>query len=139
MKSLPVHARRLPVTAGLAVAAVLAGAGVSAAAPNPADEKVQVVHVAAPTPAERTKVNNLGLDTTEHGDATGVEVVLHSAADAAKLRAAGFTLARRGRRPRRDDAQGARRRQEVRRLRGGLRPAERADLVPDASTRSTPS
>ncbi len=90
MKSLPVHARRLPVTAGLAIAAVLVGAGVSAAAPKPADEKVQVVHVAAATPAERTKVNNLGLDTTEHGDATGVEVVLHSAADAAKLRAAGF-------------------------------------------------
>ncbi len=91
MKSLPAHARRLPVTAGLAIAVVLAGAGVSAAAPSPADEKVQVVHVAAPTPAERTKVNNLGLDTTEHGDATGVEVVLHSAADAAKLRKAGFS------------------------------------------------
>ena len=44
MKSLPVHARRLPVTAGLAVAVVLAGAGVSAATPSPVAEKVQVVH-----------------------------------------------------------------------------------------------
>ncbi|WP_377643547.1 M14 family metallopeptidase [Oryzobacter terrae] len=91
MKSLPVHTRRLPMTVALAAAVVLTGAGVSAATPSPAEEKVQVVHVNAPSPAERTRVNNLGLDTTEHGDATGVEVVLHSAADARRLRAAGFT------------------------------------------------
>ena len=91
MKSLPVHARRLPMTAALAAAVVLTGAGVSVATPTQPEEKVQVVHVTAKTPAERTKVNNLGLDTTEHGDASGVEVVLHSAADAKKLRAAGFS------------------------------------------------
>jgi murein tripeptide amidase MpaA len=91
MKSLPVHARRLPMAAAVAVAVVLTGAGVSLAAPSQLEEKVQVVHVHAPTAAERSKVNNLGLDTTEHGDATGVEVVLHSAADAQQLRAAGFT------------------------------------------------
>lgn len=91
MKSPTVSARRLPMTAALAVAVVLTGAGVSVATPTQPEEKVQVVHVHAPSQAERTRVNNLGLDTTEHGDATGVEVVLHSAADAQRLRAAGFT------------------------------------------------
>lgn len=91
MKSLPIHARRLPVTTALAVAAVLAGAGVSAATPSPTPEKVQVVHVNAASQADRSRVAALGLDTTEHGDATGVEVVLHSAADAKTLREAGFT------------------------------------------------
>ncbi|WP_411941953.1 M14 family metallopeptidase [Oryzobacter faecalis] len=90
MKSLPVHAR-LPMTAALAAAVVLTGAGLSAATPTPTPQKVQLVHVNAPSPAERSKVNALGLDTTEHGDATGVEVVLHSAADAKKLEDAGFT------------------------------------------------
>ncbi|WP_392545097.1 M14 family metallopeptidase [Oryzobacter telluris] len=79
------------MTVALAAAVVLTGAGVSAATPSPSGEKVQVVHVNAKTPAERTKVNNLGLDTTEHGDASGVEVLLHSAADAKRLRDAGFT------------------------------------------------
>ena len=37
------------------------------------------------------RVNALGLDTTEHGDASGVEVILHGPADAAKLRKAGFS------------------------------------------------
>ena len=49
------------------------------------------MHVNAPSQAERSRVNGLGLDTTEHGDARGVEVVLHSAADAQRLRDAGFT------------------------------------------------
>jgi hypothetical protein len=52
--------------------------------------KVQVVHVEAGSPAARTKVSKLGLDMTEHGDATGVDVVLHGTKDAARLRDAGF-------------------------------------------------
>ena len=54
------------------------------------DGKVQVVHVEARSPEARTKVSKLGLDMTEHGDATGVEVVLHGKKDAARLREAGF-------------------------------------------------
>ena len=55
------------------------------------DDKVQLVRVSAPSQQERSRVNALGLDTTEHGDSHGVDVVLHSGADAQKLRAAGFT------------------------------------------------
>ena len=91
MKSALVRSHRLPVAGALAAAVVLAGAGVSAAAPKAPEEKVQVVHVLAKSQADRTKVNELGLDTTEHGDDTGVEVILHGKSDAAKLRAAGFT------------------------------------------------
>ncbi len=54
------------------------------------DGKVQVVHVDAPSPEARTKVSKLGLDMTEHGDASGVEVVLHGTKDRARLREAGF-------------------------------------------------
>jgi hypothetical protein len=91
MTSLAHVLTRLPIAGGVAAAVGLAGAGLSAAAPTPPQEKAQVVHVRAPSQADRSKVNELGLDTTEHGDAEGVEVVLHSAADAARLRAAGFT------------------------------------------------
>ena len=91
MKSALVRSHRLPVAGALAAAVVLAGAGFSAAAPKAPEEKVQVVHVLAKSQADRTKVNELGLDTTEHGDDTGVEVILHGKSDAAKLRAAGFT------------------------------------------------
>ena len=42
-------------------------------------------------PAGTHPGQRVGLDTTEHGDRTGVEVVLHGKADAQKLRAAGFT------------------------------------------------
>ena len=52
--------------------------------------KVQVVHVDARTPALRTEVSQLGLDVTEHGDSTGLDVVLHGTKDAARLREAGF-------------------------------------------------
>ena len=55
------------------------------------DGKVQVVHVQARSPEARTKVSKLGLDMTEHGDASGVEVVLHGSKDRARLREAGFT------------------------------------------------
>lgn len=90
MKSLPVRARHLLTAVALASAATLVGTGVTAAAPKASDGRIQVVHVAAPSPQDRSRVDALGLDTTEHGDSSGVEVVLHSAADAQKLRAAGF-------------------------------------------------
>ena len=40
--------------------------------------------------ADRDRLQTLGLDLTEHGDANSVEVVLHGDADAQKLRRAGF-------------------------------------------------
>ena len=55
-----------------------------------AGEKVQVVAVEAESLARRNDLQKLGLDLTEHGDEHGVEVVLHGAADAAKLEAKGF-------------------------------------------------
>jgi len=81
------------VSALALVAAGLAGAGVATAAPQPAaqDEKVQIVTVHAATQKERSAVDALGLDTTEHADEHGVDVVLHGAADVARLRAAGKT------------------------------------------------
>ncbi|MFC7488035.1 M14 family zinc carboxypeptidase [Knoellia sp. CPCC 206453] len=79
------------VSAVALVAAGLAGAGVATAAPRPSaqDDKVQIVTVHASTQKERSAVDALGLDTTEHADATGVDVVLHGAADVARLRASG--------------------------------------------------
>ncbi|MFC7489240.1 MULTISPECIES: M14 family zinc carboxypeptidase [unclassified Knoellia] len=69
----------------------LVGTGVATAAPRPnaQDDKVQIVTVHASTQKERSAVDALGLDTTEHADTTGVDVVLHGAADVAKLRASG--------------------------------------------------
>ena len=79
------------VSAVALVAAGLAGAGVATAAPQaPAqDDKVQIVTVHASTQKERSAVDALGLDTTEHADEHGVDVVLHGAADVARLRASG--------------------------------------------------
>ncbi len=53
-------------------------------------DKVQMVHVLAGTRAERNRLAALGLDLTEHGDRTGLSVVLHGAEDARILREAGF-------------------------------------------------
>lgn len=93
MKSVPARSRRTVLTCTAAVSIALSGAGlaVAHAAPSTPDAPVQVVHVNAPSQAERSRVNSLGLDTTEHGDTRGVEVVLHSKADAQRLRDAGFT------------------------------------------------
>ncbi|KGN39144.1 peptidase M14 [Knoellia subterranea KCTC 19937] len=81
------------VAASALALAGLAGSGVATAAPQPdsTDDRTQVVHVHAKTQAERSAVDALGLDTTEHADATGVDVVLHGRADVQKLRAAGHT------------------------------------------------
>ncbi len=55
--------------------------------------KVQVVDVDTAARKDKRRLQSLGLDLTEHGDANSVEVVLHGAADERKLRDAGFTFA----------------------------------------------
>jgi hypothetical protein len=51
----------------------------------------QLVTVNTPTPADKDRLTALGLDLTEHAGHDYVEVVLHSVADEAALRSAGFT------------------------------------------------
>ena len=53
--------------------------------------KTQIVEVATRTREAKERLQGLGLDLTEHGDADSLEVVLHGDADAATLRGAGFT------------------------------------------------
>jgi Zinc carboxypeptidase len=52
--------------------------------------RVSVVDVLTPKHSEKQRLQALGLDLTEHGDANSVEVVLHGRADARALRRAGF-------------------------------------------------
>jgi murein tripeptide amidase MpaA len=52
--------------------------------------RYSLVDVATPTRADRRRLQALGLDVTEHGDADSVEVLLHGRADARTLRGAGF-------------------------------------------------
>ena len=52
--------------------------------------KVQLVDVITRQHADKQRLQTLGLDLTEHGDANSVEVVLHGRQDARKLRRAGF-------------------------------------------------
>ena len=52
---------------------------------------MKVVDVDTPTRKQKQRLQALGLDLTEHGDANSVEVVLHGTADERKLRDAGFT------------------------------------------------
>ena len=59
---------------------------------GPTPEPATLVSVRTPTHADKNRLTALGLDVTEHGDADSVDVVLHGAADAAKLRDAGFTF-----------------------------------------------
>ena len=54
-------------------------------------ETVSVVEVDAADPGAKIRLQELGLDLTEHGTATTVEVVLHGKADADALSRAGFT------------------------------------------------
>ena len=51
----------------------------------------QLVTVDTPTRADKSRLQALGLDLTEHAGHDYIEVVLHTAADLAALRAAGFT------------------------------------------------
>jgi hypothetical protein len=86
-----------------ALAAVLSAVAVAATAlsvPSPAQGTAlevinefapKLVTVDTPTPADKTRLQALGLDLTEHAGHDYVEVVLHTPADAEALRAAGFT------------------------------------------------
>ena len=77
--------------------------------------RISVVDVLVPKRADRARLQALGLDLTEHGDANSLEVLLHGRADARTLRRAGFRytvriadLAARTRRNHRLDARHAR-------------------------------
>jgi hypothetical protein len=80
--------------AALAGAVVLASLALPPPAPVRAssDEPfpVQLVRVTTATHAERDELTNLGVDLTEHGGDTFVDVVLHSEEDAARLAEHGF-------------------------------------------------
>jgi Zinc carboxypeptidase len=53
-------------------------------------QRAQLVRVSTPTLERRNDLNQLGLDSTEHGGPGYLEVVLHGADDARRLREAGF-------------------------------------------------
>jgi hypothetical protein len=53
-------------------------------------DRFRVVDVITPKRADRVRLQALGLDLTEHGDANSLEVLLHGRADERALRAAGF-------------------------------------------------
>jgi hypothetical protein len=59
--------------------------------PSEGSGKVQVVEVSTPTRADKVRLQGLGLDLTEHGDADSVDVVLYGEPDVRRLRDAGFT------------------------------------------------
>jgi hypothetical protein len=80
-----------PASALAAVATVLLLAAIPAAGADDATFPVQLVRVNVPTQADRDRLTNLGLDLTEHGGPTYVEVVLHTPTDASRLAAAGYT------------------------------------------------
>jgi hypothetical protein len=52
--------------------------------------RFKVVDVLTPRRADKQRLQALGLDLTEHGDANSLEVLLHGRADERALRAAGF-------------------------------------------------
>jgi hypothetical protein len=92
-RSLSVSALAVAAAVGLAVAP----AGNAAVAPvAPLDTATeafapQLVTVSTPTRADKDRLGELGLDMTEHAGHDYIEVVLHTAADEALLRGAGFT------------------------------------------------
>jgi hypothetical protein len=65
--------------------------GVPAPAAGQPAQVAQVVHVALSKREDRRRLEDLGLDVTEHTDASGVEVVTRGQADLNKLQKAGFT------------------------------------------------
>ena len=79
----------LAVTAPLAATVGVTGAAATTAAPSVFAP--QLVTVDTPGRADRTRLQKLGLDVTEHAGHDYVEVLLHTVADRAALRAAGFT------------------------------------------------
>jgi hypothetical protein len=74
----------------LGIAAIGVALPVSGAAAEGQLFPTQLVRVGVASQADRDRLANLGLDLTEHGDATSIEVVLHSAVDAATLAGNGF-------------------------------------------------
>ena len=83
-------------TAAVAVTApvaAIAGPGAAAAPEEGSGQEAGstlLVEVPVTSYEERERLQSLGLDLTEHGDEDGLQVVLHSPADAEVLRAAGF-------------------------------------------------
>lgn len=77
----------LALAAGLLVQTGPAGAGTAA----PEVFRPSLVKVDTPTATAKSHLQKLGLDLTEHAGHDYVEVVLHSAADAAVLAASGLT------------------------------------------------
>ena len=61
--------------------------------------KTQIVEVATRTREAKERLQGLGLDLTEHGDADSLEVVLHGDADAAHAARRGLHVRRADRRP----------------------------------------
>jgi hypothetical protein len=82
--------RTLSITTAL-VALALSLQSASALAETTEAFPVQLVRVSVPTQADRDRLTNLGLDLTEHGGNSYVEVVLHSSADATELATQGFS------------------------------------------------
>lgn len=72
-------------------AATLTIPGTATSTPVPTAFASQLVTVDAPTQMDRIRLGKLGLDLTEHAGQDYVEVVLHTAAQRALLRSAGFT------------------------------------------------
>ncbi len=82
LTALAVSVPALAVTGGAAQGSVLPGTEYFAP---------RLVTVDTPTRADKERLQLLGLDLTEHAGHDYVEVVLHTAADLASLRQAGFT------------------------------------------------
>ena len=84
-----------PLIVALAVVTLVGTTTRAGGAPTPTGPAgpgpTQVVDVSTPTRADRARLQGLGLDLTEHGDADSVEVVLYGSGDAQRLRDAGFT------------------------------------------------
>ena len=91
--------RTVPLAAVAAVmAALLAAPGPTVADSPRGPSKVidttfrpSLITVDTPTPADKRRLADLGLDLTEHGGRDYVEVVVHSAAELLELTTAGFT------------------------------------------------
>ncbi|MCW2815983.1 MAG: cpt [Nocardioides sp.] len=91
--------RTVPLAAVAAVMAALLAAPGPTVADSPrgpakvidAEFRPSLITVDTPTPADKRRLADLGLDLTEHGGRDYVEVVVHSAAELLELTTAGFT------------------------------------------------
>ena len=83
---------RSMLAVGLATLMLVSGRadGATGTAASADSGKIQVVDVSTPARADKARLQGLGLDLTEHGDQDSLEVVLYGAADARRLRDAGF-------------------------------------------------